>query len=443
MSALAVFSRYTCLWLAILVLPVLLGCGQEVETGSKSEDGRTVVRAFFWDSPTAVLTRKALRHVTAEFNEAHPNIRVDVEFIPVPEYKKRIFLEMGSDNPPDIFMTWAAGFLETFVAGGKALALDEALANDDEWRQRFHTGAFEQLSVDGHIYAVPNTEVVTALFYNKRIFRDLGLVPPKTFKDMLDMAPVLKSHGYIPLALGNEEPWVGGMLAGVIAERIGGLAPYENLTQGGAGWLDPSYVETGHLLQNMKNVGLFPGYCNTLSYADTVELFVEGKASMIIMGSWVIPFFLQSPAIVADGVGVVPIPKATGGMGSDGTWMGQVDSNLGVSAQSKNKEAALTYLKWFSSPFVQRKLVEATGNLVVADVGDVMPKVSPLTLDLMNLLENKKSMFLFYDVRFGQGIGVAFNQTIKAIIDGVPPEQAFEELEKAIRMARAGKKDVQ
>jgi len=427
--------RYVGTWLLAVVLFFVLGCGQESKEVSKAEEGPTVVRAVFWGVAALRTTTNVLQDITDGFNKAHPDIHVEVEFIPVPDYKTRAFLEMGSDNPPDVFMTWAGGFLETFVEGGKVFSLSEALENDLEWQKRFFPGAFDQLTVNDQIYAVPNAEVVTALFYNKRIFKELELLPPATFNDLIEMAPLLRSHGYIPLAFGNEEPWVGGMLAGVMAQRVGGLEPYRRLVKTGSGWGDQTYIETGKLLQRLKNNNVFPENFNSLTYGSAFESFSEGRAAMIIMGSWIIPEFTHS-AIVKDGVGVAPIPMVKGGKGKGSIWMGQVDRNLGISTQSKNKEAALKYLKWFSSPYEQRRLIEATGNLMVANIGENPPRVPQVTLDLMGLLKYKQRTFLFYDVGFGQGVGVAFNRTIKEILDGVPPKQAFGELEEAVRMTR-------
>ena len=125
-----------------------------------------------------------------------------------------------------------------------------------------------------------------------------------------------------------------------------------------------------------------------------------------------------------------------GGKGSARTWLGQTDLNLGVSERSRHKEEAIRLIRWFSRPEEQRRLMEATGNLVVADVGGDVSIMPGVTRELMRLLEDRRESFLFYDVRFGRGVGVAFNYTVKSILAGVDPEQAFAELESAIRRGR-------
>ena len=408
------------------------GCGP-ADTG---EGGKTSLRVLIWKAEPTGSTPAVLQKITDDFSLAHPDIHVSLEIIPQQEFKEHIFQEVASSDPPDVFMTWAAGFLQTFVRQGSVMPLDDFLARDPAWRNRFHPGVFENLTIDGQIYAVPNTEAVAVLFYNKRIFEELGLDVPATFEDLLSIGPVLRSHGHIPLAFGNREPWVGGMLAALLIERLDGMEPYRALKKGVLRWDSSVFKRAGCLLRELADGSVFPDGFNELSYEESIADFREGRAAMTIVGSWAIPVFLESPKMILDGLGVAPVPLVKGGRGSVNTWLGQTDLNFGISAGSRNKEAAIKYLKWFSAPFEQRRLMEATGNLVVADIGGDVSIVPAVTRKLLGLLESRKQSYLFYDVCFGRGAGVAFNQTVKAVLDGVDPEQAFSELEKAVSHAR-------
>jgi raffinose/stachyose/melibiose transport system substrate-binding protein len=411
---------------------VVVGCGP----GEKKEDATTSLRVLIWKAEPTGATPAVLQKITDDFSMAHPDIKVSLEIVPQQEFKEHVFQEVASSDPPDVFMTWAAGFLRTFVRQETVMALDDVLAADPAWQRRFHPGVFENLTIDGHIYAVPNTEAVVALFFNKRIFEELGLDVPETFGDLLSITPVLRSHGVTPLAFGNREPWVGGMLAALLVERLDGMNPYRALEEGAMRWDAPVFERAGQLLRDMADRGVFPDGFTDLSYEESIASFRDGRAAMAIMGSWAIPVFLESPRMTLDGLGVAPVPLVKGGLGSVHTWLCQTDLNFGISAGSRNKAAAVEYLKWFSAPFEQRRLMEATGNLVVADVGGDASIVPGVTRKLLGMLESRKQGYLFYDVRFGRGAGVAFNQTVKAILDGVEPGQAFSELEKAVSHAR-------
>ena len=413
---------------------LVFGCSREGE--KPGADTPVVLRVHVWDAQPAGVTPEVLQRICDEFSEANPGIRVRLESSPQQDYKEQIFLEVSYYDSPDVFMTWAAGFLEGFVKGGAAHPLDDALQSDPEWRQRFHPGVFDNLTIDGRIYAVPNTDTVAALFYNKRIFNELKLTPPATLDEMVAMVPALSGAGYTPLAFGNREPWVGGLLAALLVERVGGMAPYRALERDSGDWSLPAFAEAGRLLQRLAGAGVFPKDFGALSYQGAVEMFRDGRAAMTVMGSWAVPVFLQSPALLDDGLGVVPFPLVAGGKGSARTWLGQTDLNLGISEQSRHKDEAIRLIRWFSRPEEQRRLMEATGNLVVADVGGDVSIMPGVTRELTRLLEDRRESFLFYDVRFGRGVGVAFNYTVKSVLAGVDPEQAFAELESAIRRGR-------
>jgi len=423
--------RLLLLW---CLLGGVVGCGPEGE--SAKEQGSILLRVRVWDTRPAGATPAALEQICQAFTQANPSILVRLESSPQQEYKDRIFLEAESGDAPDVFMTWPAGFLEGFVRAGAVLALDDALAADPAWRNRFHPGVFDDLTVDGHIYAVPNTISVAALFYNKRILRELGLTPPANLAALRAMIPALRAAGYVPVAFGNQEPWNGGLLAALLVERVGGMAPYRSLERDSGDWSDPAFVRAGELLHELAEAGAFSDGFNDLSYQGAVELFRDGRAAMAVAGSWAVPVFLQSPVVLGDGLGVVPFPLVEGGAGSASAWLGQTDLNLAVSAEGGHKEAALKLLKWFSEPYEQRRLMAATGNLVVAGVGGDISHMPGVTRDLLDLLDERRETFLFYDVRFGRGAGVAFNYTVKSILSGVEPVQAFAELESAILHGR-------
>ena len=63
-------------------------------------------------------------------------------------------------------------------------------------------------------FAVPMASVIHGFFYNKAIFKELGLSVPGTEKEFLAVLEKIKANGkYIPLVMGprtsgNRRPWV-------------------------------------------------------------------------------------------------------------------------------------------------------------------------------------------------------------------------------------------
>ena len=108
------------------------------------------------------------------------NATATVEFTEQEQYKTKIAAQMAANEVPDIFNTWAAGFLKPFVKAGKVYNLSEALDKDSEWSGRYVKGIFSSLTFDGKIYGAPTTQTIVCLFYNKEIFQKYSLSEPKT-----------------------------------------------------------------------------------------------------------------------------------------------------------------------------------------------------------------------------------------------------------------------
>ena len=69
----------------------------------------------------------------------------------------------------------------------------------------------DQDRVSKVLYAVPmNVHRINSLFYNKTVFREKNITEPfegMTLAEFNDTCAQLKSHGIIPLALGNKNLW--------------------------------------------------------------------------------------------------------------------------------------------------------------------------------------------------------------------------------------------
>jgi len=76
----------------------------------------------------------------------------------------------------------------------------------DMTQQKFVSpnGALEIVATDG---------IKTLLVYNADKFTELGLQPPKTWDDLIDVSQKIKDANYIPIAIGGDE---NGFTSGVM-----------------------------------------------------------------------------------------------------------------------------------------------------------------------------------------------------------------------------------
>lgn len=72
----------------------------------------------------------------------------------------------------------------------------------EEVAKRFKSEAFVPFYYDGNYYALPDTQTWLMMFYRTDIFDQLGLTPPNTWEDLVNMIPTLQRYNlevYLPV----------------------------------------------------------------------------------------------------------------------------------------------------------------------------------------------------------------------------------------------------
>ena len=376
---------------------------------------------------------KTFKDLVDQFNANNNfNVTLNLEPIDTEQYATKIAAELATNNPPDIFYTWAAGRLKSFVGSGKLYPINEILDKDTEWKSRFLPGMFDSVTFDGKIYAVPGEQNAAALFYNVEIFQQYGLQPPQTYEDLKNVIKVLNENDIVPIAMGNQDPWVGAILCEYVFNRIGGNEPFDNIVEGKGTFEDESYIEGGRILQELVSLNAFPKGFNGMSYPDGNNLFTRGKAGMVCMGSWIVGEIYGKDSLVKDKVDIIKFPTMEKGKGNADTWLGQPDLCLAISKSCKNIDAAAAFIKTFTTAEAQKAFAESTGSIPVT-VADVdMTNCNPLTAKLRQLQQSRSSMFIFYDVALGNTIGSEFNNTTQNIFADKSPADEFRKLSQFV-----------
>jgi glucose/mannose transport system substrate-binding protein len=183
-----------------------------------------------------------------------------------------------------------------------------------------------------------NVHRINSLFYDKRLFDEHGLAPPRTIEELNELVVEIASNeeiqassslGVAPLALGNRWDWTLSLMAfEAILPAIGGPDYYERFWSGRADPSDPEFIETlDEVLflycgpdPETECAGYFNSDVDDVTWSEGVQKLVAGEAAMAVMGDWA-KGYLQDQRLVADeDFGMVPFP------GSSGTYVFTADS---------------------------------------------------------------------------------------------------------------------
>src|SRR5579871_4780801 len=134
--------------------------------------------------------REGLLRLARDYEALHPDVNIQIQIQPVNGYETWLRTQIGSDSAPDIYnVNYTQGFYER----GLLLNLTPFLAQTSPytgrpWRENLSAHFVEQLKVGGDVAMIPLDSIEVAFFYNKDIYRKLGLLPPHTWEEMIAQA---------------------------------------------------------------------------------------------------------------------------------------------------------------------------------------------------------------------------------------------------------------
>ncbi|MCL6551731.1 MAG: extracellular solute-binding protein [Firmicutes bacterium] len=319
------------------VLAVALGA-LLIATLAPVTRAQTPVKLTFWSWRTE--DKWAYDRIIRVFEQRNPGIKV--EFIPFRqvEYNTILSSALQAGRGPDIIHLRAYGGLEQFAAPGYLLPLDY---NQVPELRRFplQTLVGARSRKDGRIYGVPFATQTLVIFYNKRIFREAGVSPPRDWDGFLGLMKTLKDKGITPLANGGKDGWTLEVVSGVIAPNFyGGTTFYEAVTRGQTTFRDPVY--TGAIAKLLDLRPYMPQGFMGVDYATMQQLFLNEQAAMFIGGAWEIGFFKQQNKTLEFDVFPGPPPRA-----DQVPWVSSfADGNYGINAKTAHPEAALKFIRF-------------------------------------------------------------------------------------------------
>jgi raffinose/stachyose/melibiose transport system substrate-binding protein len=397
---------------------------------TRPEGQKTTVR--FWGIWTVEPRKSTLQEIVRRFEAAHPDIHVEVNLIEPDAYKTAIRPAIGGTNPPDVFFVWSGEWHHNFIRGGKVMDLTDELAKDG-WGQSLEPLGLRFFEYRGRMWGVPMFMQVKYMLYNTDIFSRLGLQVPSTWDELLSVCERIKQAGITPIALGNDLKWPAHHFATIMFQKLVGekqvLADYDPQT--GGAYEDPGYVEALRRLKLLVDRGYFNDHPNGVTLDRARALFYMEKAAMYYTGTW------DFKRLEGEDGGEAPkgfgakwsffqFPAIPGGKGNQGYMMGASDG-YAVAANTKAPEAALTWLRYFTS-LESAKLLAKNCQELVQVKGAVTPETAgPKLLRVQADLRAAPGVTPWTDVMMERTVAEVFMNEVQALLDGkATPERVME-----------------
>jgi raffinose/stachyose/melibiose transport system substrate-binding protein len=412
--------------LASLILTACGGTAADSQSGASQGDKVTIRFFHKWPEPEQL---DYYNFVIAEYEKAHPNVKIEMEAASDEAYKDKIRVLMASGDVPDIYFSWAGEFSWKFARAGQAVDLTDAVMNSD-WKDKIVMAAVEPFKVDGKIYGVPMRINAKFMAYNKEIFAKYNLNVPTNWDEFLSVCDTLKTNGVVPIAFGNEFPWASAHYVGdfnaklVDSETL--KADYLLTADPDKLFTDPGYVEALRRFKMLGDMGYFNNGSNGISHSNARSSFIAGKTAMFYLE-------LEEFATIAKDLGdewfgYFQLPGGTGGNGDQNLITGAPDGFM-IYGKSKHPAEAIDFLKFVTSPEMGKEYVKRLG-IPSAAVGAVTEDNSlPSVRGGLAQINEASGMALWMDTDMNIKIVEVYLPGMQALLTGTKtPEELMKEV---------------
>ena len=140
----------------------------------------------YWHTFTSQSEFAGLDDILALFAKAHPDITINPEAIPNPEFMAKITAAVVSGSRPNVTALSSERF-QDLRAMGALLDITDRIAS---WERRgdFDDARFASITHEGRVYGVPAFSFVDWIYYRKDWFDAAGIAVPTTLAEFRDAA---------------------------------------------------------------------------------------------------------------------------------------------------------------------------------------------------------------------------------------------------------------
>jgi len=386
--------------------------------------GKTVALQMWFDLPGG--QAEHVKKVNEKFTAENSGIEVKTTIVPIAEMPTKLTTSIAGGNPPDIAYLGGPSLISNLMQAGKVESLtkyQKDIAGLD-WLDPIK----KLLARGDDFYALPVNSGVLGLYYNADLYKGAGLdpeKPPATWDDLVKNARAITKAdqqvwghyvGTKPVPWSADQVWIA------------------YLWQAGGSWMTPD--EKKSAFNSDAGVEALKFYVDLVNEHKVTPLkvidnivsgndFETGKIGHMQL----YPIWVLRAEAMAFGVKTAPMPKHKTGAAPLG--MG----TMPIFTDSKNKEAAWTYLSWLAKPENAVFWVSGLGNLPAR----TSIKESPAWKEhagkhplMQSFLDAQPQAQLAYFGKGAQEIATQVGQAIEAaVFSRKSPKQALDDAAKA------------
>jgi multiple sugar transport system substrate-binding protein len=400
---------------ALALTFLITGCGGGEEGGEQAQgNGKPSgeVRVIMEEVPDTDVVRDML----SQFNKQYPDINIQIEALPYDQMRDRIVSSFMAPDPTYDLIIVDNPWMYDFASSDFLEPLDKRInaAGEDYNYEDFAEPLRQIAEVDGQIYGVPFYNYGLGLIYRQDLLKQAGLESPTTLDELQSTAEQLQQGGRAGIAMQPQrgykifEEWGNWLFAagGQIQNQNGEIV----LDSPEAREALRKYIDTYECCAPPNSLNW--------SFDPALRSVAGGNSAMMVSYNWMLPTLNDPDGPAGNLAGNFDLAEVPGGRAVLGAWYWSIPAN------SANKEAAWTFVRWITSPEQDIERVSMGGAPVRNSV-----------------MENEQV--------WEQGFGESYYKTVQAILedsaplaDGPNAEEMIQAVGTELNAALAGQQSV-
>ncbi|MCL2034855.1 MAG: extracellular solute-binding protein [Oscillospiraceae bacterium] len=343
---------------AFLIIAIFIGCGGNSVTPAPAES--PAAQSAPAESPAAAEPAPAEKTTinltswyrfdsfyTSSLQEALarelPHIELNYEVIPADQYNQVLTTRVlaGAEQAPDIIQVDVGQMFAQFANDGILTDL-----SNEEFISSYTDVTKAALTHNGKAYGICLEGNGAGFFYNKDVFNAVGVQPPSTFAELLDVCEKIAAAGIAPVGFSGKDAWtlnwfMNPLIANVLAANPNFRTDRYDGNTTFAKDFRPAYAAVQEIIEK--------GYINRgsvgLGFDQLRAQMFAGEIAMTVQGDWIVGDTISENHGEDVNYGFFSIAFDDGNKG----FIYSPATIFTVNAHSKNHDAAMDFIRYLGS----------------------------------------------------------------------------------------------
>ena len=381
---------------------------------SVSALAETTLSALFMTQ--AAYSEADIRAMTADFTKQHPDIKVNLEFVPYEALHDKIVAARGAgDKGYDVVLfdaIWPAEFNKY------GLLQDVSARIPAEESNKIFDGAISTVTYKDKRWGMPWILDTKYLYYNKAMLAKAGITtPPATWADVEKQSEILKEKGIVKYPL----VWSWSQSEALLCDYTTLVSAFKGdfYKDGKLNFTNSGAMKAINYMKETLDKGLTNPNSREYLEEDVRKSFSNGDAAFAL--NWTYMYNMANDpkqSKVAGDVGVIPAPGeiAGGASGVNGSM------GLGIAKASAHPDQAWEYISYMTSQPVQNKYAKLSLPIWKSSYED--PAVQKDQQQLIVAAKTSLNVMLSRPVTADYSrLSNILQQNIQAVLQGKTPAQ--------------------